>query len=115
MPHHTCSILHITRTTGYQPCSFIQVTEIRQAFGLAVRIFRERRGWNQAQLANASDIDRGYISRIETGLVDPGLQVQRRLAEALGVSLTELVAQAEEELERRRKRSSPDDDRASWP
>jgi transcriptional regulator with XRE-family HTH domain len=86
------------------------MTEIRRAFGLAVRIFRERRGWNQAQLARASSVDRGYISRIETGSVDPGLQVQRRLAEALGVSLTELVAQAEEELERSRKRSAPSDD-----
>jgi transcriptional regulator with XRE-family HTH domain len=80
------------------------MAEIRGAFGLAVRIFRERRGWNQAQLSHASGIDRGYISRIETGGADPGLRVQHRLAEALGVSLTELVAQAEEEVERSRKR-----------
>jgi transcriptional regulator with XRE-family HTH domain len=91
------------------------VAEIQQAFGLAVRIFRERRGWNQAQLARASTVDRGYISRIETGLVDPGLQVQRRLAEALGVSQTELMAQAEEELERSRRRAGQADDEKSPP
>lgn len=91
------------------------MTEIRHAFGLAVRIFRERRGWNQAQLARASSVDRGYISRIETGIVDPGLQVQRRLAEALGISLTELMAQAEEELERSRKSARQPDDEKSPP
>jgi transcriptional regulator with XRE-family HTH domain len=85
-------------------CTFTDMTEIRHAFGLAVRIFRERRAWNQAELARASGIDRGYISRIETGSADPGLRVQHRLAEALQVSLTELIAQAEEELERSQRR-----------
>lgn len=86
------------------------MAEIRRAFGLAVRIFRERQGWNQAQLSRASGVDRGYISRIETGSADPGLQVQRRLAEALGVSLTELLAQTEEELERSRRRAGRADE-----
>ena len=79
------------------------MSEIRRAFGLAVRIFRERQGWSQAQLADTSKIDRGYISRIELGNVDPGLAMQRRLADALGISHTELIAQAEEEERRRRK------------
>jgi transcriptional regulator with XRE-family HTH domain len=88
------------------------MAEIRRAFGLAVRIFRERRGWNQGHLSRASGVDRGYISRIETGRADPGLQVQRRLADALGVTLTELVAQAEEELERSRRRPGGADDQS---
>ncbi len=79
------------------------VAEVRRAFGLAVRIFRERRGWTQAQLGKEAQVDAGYVSRIETGSVDPGLQVQRRLADALGVSMAELMQQAEEE-ERRRQR-----------
>lgn len=97
-------IVYQNALTTDRACSFMNVSEIRRAFGLAVRIFRERRGWNQAQLARASSVDRGYISRIETGSVDPGLQVQHRLADALGISLAELAAQAEEELERSRKR-----------
>ena len=79
--------------------------DIRWAFGLAVRISRERLGWSQTDLARESGIDRGYISRIETGSADPGLRVQRRLAEALGIGLTELVRQAEDELGRVRQRS----------
>jgi len=81
------------------------MSEVRRAFGLAVRIFRERRGWSQAQLADASKVDRGYISRIEKGTVDPGLELQRRLADALGISHSELLVQAEEE-ERRASRGA---------
>ena len=87
------------------------VSEIRHAFGLAVRIFRERRDWSQAQLAEASKIDRGYISRIESGNVDPGLEMQRRIADALGITHTELIAQAEEEEQRRRRQA----DRSAGP
>ena len=79
--------------------------DIRWAFGLAIRISRERLDWSQSELSRQSGIDRGYISRIETGSTDPGLRVQQRLAEALGMTLTELVTQAEEELQRVRQRS----------
>jgi transcriptional regulator with XRE-family HTH domain len=79
------------------------VPEIRRSFGLAVRIFRDRQGWSQARLAQASSVDRGYISRIESGGVDPGLEMQRRIADALGINLSELITQAEEEERRLRK------------
>jgi transcriptional regulator with XRE-family HTH domain len=79
------------------------VSEIRRSFGLAVRIFRDRQGWSQAQLAQASSVDRGYISRIESGGVDPGLEMQRRIADALGINLSELITQAEEEERRLRR------------
>lgn len=79
--------------------------DIRWAFGLAVRISRERLGWSQTDLSQKSGIDRGYISRLETGSSDPGLRVQQRLAEALGLTLTELVTQAEDELRRARRRT----------
>jgi transcriptional regulator with XRE-family HTH domain len=82
------------------------MAEVRRSFGLAVRIFRDRRGWSQAQLAQASSIDRGYISKIESGGVDPGLEMQRRLADAFSISLSELIVQAEEE--ERRLRSQVD-------
>ena len=79
------------------------MSEIRRSFGLAVRIFRDRQGWSQAQLAQASKVDRGYISKIESGGVDPGLEMQRRIADALGISLSELIVQAEEEERRLRR------------
>jgi transcriptional regulator with XRE-family HTH domain len=80
------------------------VAEFRQSFGLAVRIFRERRHWRQEDLARAAGITRAYVSRIESGAVGLGIDTQRRIAEALGVELSELMSQAEEEQERRRRR-----------
>ncbi len=80
------------------------MSDVLRAFGLAVRIFRERQGWSQAQLGQAAGIDRGYVSRIESGSVDPGLEMQRRLANALSITHTELIAQAEDEERRRRQR-----------
>ena len=81
------------------------MSEVRRAFGLAVRIFRERQEWSQAKLAQAAGIDRSYLSKIETGSVDPGLEIQRKLADALSVNLSELILQAEEEEKRRRRRA----------
>ena len=70
-----------------------------------MRIFRERQGWSQAQLSQAAGIDRGYVSRIESGSVDPGLEMQGRIADALGISHAELIAQALEEEQRRRRQA----------
>lgn len=81
------------------------MAEIRRAFGLAVRIFRERQGWSQAELGRVARIDRAYLSKIENGSVDPGLEMQRRLADALSISHSELIAQALEEEERARRRA----------
>jgi transcriptional regulator with XRE-family HTH domain len=52
----------------------------------------------------AAGLASGHVGRIERGELDPGLTTQRQIAIALGVTLAELMAQAEEELERRRKR-----------
>jgi 8-oxo-dGTP diphosphatase len=72
----------------------------QRAFGLAVRLARTRRGWTQAQLAAAAKLDAGHVSQIETGQRDVALSTQERLADALDVSLAELVAEAERERER---------------
>lgn len=74
------------------------------AFGLAVLAARKRRGWRQKDLAEAARLDRGYVSLIETGQVEPGLTVQERLAKAFGITLAELISDAEGERERYRAR-----------
>jgi transcriptional regulator with XRE-family HTH domain len=80
------------------------MADLRRAFGLAVRLVRTRRGWTQSQLDGAAGLANGHVGRIERGELDPTLGTQRRVAEALDISLAELMAQAEEELERRRQR-----------
>jgi transcriptional regulator with XRE-family HTH domain len=80
------------------------VGDISRAFGLAVALNRRRRHWRQADLARTAGLTAAYISRVELGIVNPGLEAQQKIATALGLSLAELMAQAEEEEQRRRKR-----------
>lgn len=75
---------------------------MRAAFGLAVKAARSRRGWRQTDLGREARVPANYISRIERGDVEPGLSIQERLATALGISLAELIADAERERERYR-------------
>jgi transcriptional regulator with XRE-family HTH domain len=66
------------------------------SFGLAVRRARSGLGLTQQQLADQAALDRSYLSELERGTRNPTLTVQVRLAEALGVRLSDLIRQAEE-------------------
>lgn len=52
----------------------------------AIRKARERRGWNQYELAAAAGINQSTISRIEAGAI-PRLDVAQCIAAALGVPI----------------------------
>jgi DNA-binding XRE family transcriptional regulator len=56
-----------------------------------VRNWRQLRGLTQKQLANASQLPRTYISRIENGRIIPGLVTLERVAGALCVNLSSLL------------------------
>lgn len=56
--------------------------------GRAVRELRERRGWSQSQLAQASGMTQSAVARFEAGGTVPTLPVLERLAAALDVSLS---------------------------
>jgi transcriptional regulator with XRE-family HTH domain len=61
------------------------------SLGERLRQCRERLGWTMRHLARESGVNVSIISRIESG-TQPGvmLDVGRKLAEALGVTLDEL-------------------------
>jgi len=46
---------------------------------------------SQGDIARALDVDRGYISNIENGKKNPTLATIQKLADALGVSMDELL------------------------
>ncbi len=73
--------------------------ELKQAFGLEIRLERVRQGLSQRRLAALAKVDRAHLSFIERGLVDPGIEVQHRLAQALGTSVTRLWALVAEETD----------------
>jgi transcriptional regulator with XRE-family HTH domain len=63
-----------------------------------VKELREARGWSQGQLAEKAGFDSGYISLIEAGKRVPKLENRRKLADALGVAITELAPTGVEEV-----------------
>lgn len=66
-----------------------------QDFGLAVRQLRAERRWSQEQLAARADLNRSYVGEVERGLVAPSLLTLHKLAQALQISSTALLAHAE--------------------
>jgi transcriptional regulator with XRE-family HTH domain len=65
---------------------------------IAARLLAERagRGWNLEQLAERSGVSRAMISKIERGESSPTATVLGRLSAAFGLTLSQLLARAEQ-------------------
>lgn len=55
---------------------------------------RKLAGLSQTELAKKSTLRRDYLSKIETGAVEPGLPTMRKIAKALDVSVDKLTGDA---------------------
>jgi transcriptional regulator with XRE-family HTH domain len=77
--------------------------EPQAALGAALRQAREDKGLTQAQLAKDANLNKTWVSHLESGRVNPAWGTVRRICAALGISLSELAASAEA-LERSRSR-----------
>lgn len=71
-------------------------TSPQRALGLAVKARREELGVTQEQLANDSGLHQRWISNVETGKRNPSYASLRRLAHALDLTASELIARAEQ-------------------
>ena len=60
-----------------------------------IKRFREKKGWTQEQLEEASGIHRILISRYETKGVGMSLSTAMKLADALGCTIDELTGRNE--------------------
>lgn len=65
--------------------------DVRAQLGRRVQRLRRAAGLSQEELADRADLHRTYLSGVERGLRNPTLTVLHRLAQAVGVSLSELV------------------------
>lgn len=65
------------------------------AFGQAVRIVRSKMGVSQEGLAYKAEIQRSYMGEIERGEKNPSLAIILRIAMALDISTTVLLAEME--------------------
>jgi transcriptional regulator with XRE-family HTH domain len=69
--------------------------EFQQALGNEVRKLRTQRELTQAALGREAGIDRGDISKLENGRIDLRLSSIRRIARALGISVSRLLETVE--------------------
>lgn len=70
---------------------------LKKAFGHTVRRLRLAAGMSQEKLAQRAKVSRNFEGSVERGESSLSLDVAERFARALGVSLSELIAQAERE------------------
>jgi transcriptional regulator with XRE-family HTH domain len=65
-------------------------------FGEVVRELRHARGLSQERLAAEAGVDRGYMGLLERGGRNPSLTMMARVANGLGVALSDVVKAMEE-------------------
>lgn len=70
--------------------------DLEQAIGHEVRVLRKALGLTVSDIASASGLSVGMLSKIENGNISPSLTTLRALARALGVPLTSLFQHFEE-------------------
>ena len=59
-------------------------------FGERIKRLRKERGYSQNEFADASGITQAYLSRVERGIANPQLENIKKIAECLGISLSDL-------------------------
>lgn len=69
---------------------------LSEAFGATIRRLREEKGISQETLAEASDLDRTFISMLERGVKQPTLRTLWAIAEALEVAPHAIIKKVEE-------------------
>jgi transcriptional regulator with XRE-family HTH domain len=72
------------------------MTAVDKQFGGKVRALREARGWSQEQLAGRAELNRSYMGEIERTTAMPSLTTAAKLARALDLPLSHLIASCEE-------------------
>ena len=71
----------------------VPVSELSRRFGDAVRSRRLKAGLSQEALAERAGLHPTYVSMVERGVRNATLEVAGRLADALKVSLVEIIAE----------------------
>ena len=72
------------------------MSDMGTRFGAAVRRLREAKGWSQEELAGQAELNRSYMGEIERATAMPSLATAAKLARALEVSLSHLIAHCED-------------------
>lgn len=68
--------------------------------GERIRALRKQRGLNQDQLAELASLNRVTVAKYEAGRVEPGAQALVRIADALDVTVDEILGRKESEIKK---------------
>jgi transcriptional regulator with XRE-family HTH domain len=74
---------------------------LSDAFSQVVKKHREKKNLSRAALAELSGLHQTYIGLLERGERSPNLDTAKAIANALGISLGKLIAEAERAQNRR--------------
>ena len=58
--------------------------------GMRIRYLRNLRKWSQEDLALEANVNKNYLCDLENGRRNPSLEILERIADAFGISLSEL-------------------------
>lgn len=72
------------------------MNELCGKFGGAVRRSREQNGWSQEVLADRAGLNRSYLGEIERGSSVPSLATIAKIALALNMNMSTLLARCEQ-------------------
>ena len=65
--------------------------------GHVIKSFREERGLSQEVLSGLANIDRSHLSKIELGVRSPTVNALYKIADALNIKASAILAAAEKE------------------
>lgn len=77
--------------------NFMEADYIYQSIGKKIKELRNRNGLTQQELADRTELTKGYISQLERGQVAPSVVTLLDLIECLGTTAAEFFHEAEEE------------------
>lgn len=60
-------------------------------YGKRLRAMRVKHGWSQEELAHRAGTTAAYVSRVETSKREPCLKKMDELAQALGITLAQMM------------------------
>jgi transcriptional regulator with XRE-family HTH domain len=79
----------------------MQNVEITIAFASVLKKHRAAKGISQEKLAEKANIHPTHVGLIERSLRNPSLKVSKAIADALGMSLAKMIAEAEQSCKKR--------------
>lgn len=69
--------------------------DLLRRLGLVIRVLRSQKGWSQEHLALECGLERTYMGDIERGERNVAIVNLKRVADALGITLSQLFATVE--------------------